>query len=107
MKNVQLAKEEGKLTKLEAEIMDWYLTYGLYAEKHFSDVEVADIAININISIKVVRGAVGSLVKKGYIIVEPMEDLGIDLVYATEKGYKLDDDYEEKYNDGNIWVSGE
>lgn len=106
MKNVQLAKEEGKLTKLEAEIMDWFLTYGLYAEKHFSDVEVADIAINIKVSIKTVRGAVASLVKKGYIVVELMDDLGIHLVYATEKGYMLDDEYEEKYNDGDILWEG-
>lgn len=106
MKNVELAKQEGKLTKLEAEIMDWFLTYGLYAEKHFSDVEVADIAINIHVSIKTVRGAMASLVKKGYVVVELMDDLGIHLVYATEKGYKLDDEYEEKYNDGDILWEG-
>jgi predicted DNA-binding transcriptional regulator len=107
MKNVQIAKEQGLLTELEAKIMDWFLTEGLYAEKHFSDVWVDDIARNIEVGIKIVRGSVGSLVKKGYLHLEEMEEGEKPFVYATEKGFKLDDDYEEKYNDGDVWISGE
>ena len=56
------------LTKLEETILSCLID-GLYAEPGFSDVDAKDIASEIGIDIKSVRGGVGSLVKKGLNIV--------------------------------------
>jgi len=58
-----------ELTQLEAQTLK-NLIDNLYAEAGFSDVDARDIADNIKVNIKSVRGALGSLVKKGIVTIE-------------------------------------
>ena len=60
----------------------------LYAEEGFSDVDAKDLAQGTGISIKIVRGALGSLVKKGIVSIEQTDNWGADeqfqLIYLNE-----------------------
>lgn len=89
------AFKEGNLTVMEARVMNWLLKEGFYAEYGFSDVVVQDIANGLDINVKSVKGVVGSLTKKDYLYTMEMD--GLDVVYATDEGYQLADDYEERW----------
>jgi len=89
------AFKEGNLTVMEARVMNWLLKEGFYAEYGLSDVVVQDIANGLDINVKSVKGVVGSLTKKDYLYTMEMD--GLDVVYATDEGYQLADDYEERW----------
>ena len=76
-----------ELTKLEAQVLK-SLINGLYAEAGFSDVDAKDIAEWISTPIKSVRGAVGSLVKKGVITIEN-NGAGYEIIYLNPEHYYL------------------
>lgn len=61
-----------ELTNKEQLVLDSLIGL-LYAEAGFSDVDVNDIAEDINISQKIIRGVLSSLVKKGIILIEENE----------------------------------
>jgi DNA-binding MarR family transcriptional regulator len=63
----------------------------LYAEAGFSDVDVNDISNDINVSTSIIRGALGSLSKKGYIFVETQN--GYDIIYLAYKHWYLVSEY--------------
>ena len=56
------------LTELETKTLTTFIG-GLYAEPGFSDVDVNDLSSELGISTKVLRGALGSLVKKNIVFV--------------------------------------
>jgi predicted transcriptional regulator len=58
--------ENLKLAQLEEQVLG-SLIGQLYAEAGYSDVDANDIARDIKVDIKSVRGSVGSLVRKGII----------------------------------------
>lgn len=74
------------LTELEEQTLT-SLINGLYAEAGFSDVDAKDIAQWINKDIKSVRGAVGSLVRKGIVWTE--DNGSYIIIYLNEKYYGL------------------
>ena len=69
---------ELKLTELESKTLDTFVGC-LYAEPGFSDVDVNDLSSELGISTKVLRGALGSLVKKGVVTINP-NDSGYDII---------------------------
>ena len=75
------------LTDLEQTLLT-ELIGSLYAEEGFSDVDAKDLAQGTGISIKIVRGARGSLVKKGIVSIEQTDNWGADeqfqLIYLNE-----------------------
>jgi len=97
MNTITKAKEEGILTEMESTVMNWLMTTGYYAEYSFSDVDVKDIAKATGIDIKSAKGVVGSLVKKGYVYVSERDGEVPPIVYATKKGYQMDDNYDTKW----------
>jgi predicted DNA-binding transcriptional regulator len=78
---------ELNLTELESKTLDSFIG-GLYAEPGFSDVDVNDIASELGISTKIIRGALGSLVKKGIVQIET-NDSGYDIIYLNTKYWPL------------------
>ena len=79
------------LTQLETQVLTCLIDM-LYAEEGFSDVEVRDIANEIKVTSKSVRGAVGSLVKKGIIYTEETNTWGApkhQLIYLQSDYYFL------------------
>lgn len=99
MKKIEELNKAGQLTDYEAQVMDWLLSTGYYAEKYFSDLEVADVAQGMEIDVKVMRGIIGSLVQKGYLFMDYMDDIDCNFVNCCDKGYQLDDDYEDRWGD--------
>lgn len=80
-----------KLTQLEAQVLK-SLINGLYAEAGFSDVDAKDIASDIKVDIKSVRGALGSLVKKGIVFIESADSYGaeqFEIIYLHSDHYYL------------------
>ena len=69
---------ELNLTELETKTLTTYVGC-LYAEPGFSDVDVKDLSEVTGISTKSIRGALGSLVKKGVITVNT-NDSGYDII---------------------------
>jgi hypothetical protein len=61
---------ELKLTELESKTLNTFVSC-LYAEPGYSDVDVNDLSSELGISTKVLRGALGSLVKKGVVTINP------------------------------------
>ena len=61
---------------------------GLYAEPGFSDVDVNDLSKELEISTKVLRGVLGSLVKKGIVSVDENGG-GYDIIYMRESYWYL------------------
>jgi DNA-binding MarR family transcriptional regulator len=57
------------LTTLETLVLDSFISQ-LYAEAGFSDVDASEISHHLNISTSIIRGALGSLVKKGFVTIE-------------------------------------
>ena len=73
-------------TDLEEKVLKFFID-GLYAEPGFSDISPKDISKNTGIEMKVLRGVLASLVKKGVIFIE--ENQGYDIVYLEESFYHL------------------
>lgn len=96
MKKIEELQTAKKLTANEGMVMEWLLSEGWY-EVEFSDVEAQDIADAVGKTTRVIRGTISSLIKKGYIEVQGANGNDDTFIYATEEGYKLDDEYEEKW----------
>lgn len=80
-----------KLTQLETQVLK-SLINGLYAEAGFSDVDAKDIASDIKVDTKSVRGALGSLVKKGIVDIETTSSYGVEqfeIIYLHSDHYYL------------------
>lgn len=97
MKRIEEALKNGVLTQKEADVMNYLMTDGYYAEYTFSDLTVGDIAANVGENVKSTRGVVGSLVKKGYLSVDQADDDMPFIVYATDKGYEFSDEFETRW----------
>jgi hypothetical protein len=78
---------ELKLTELETKTLDTFIGC-LYAEPGFSDVDVNDISVCTGVSTKIIRGALGSLVKKGVIFIDK-NDSGYDIIYLNKEYWHL------------------
>jgi predicted transcriptional regulator len=76
-----------KLTQLEENVLTSLISL-LYAEAGYSDVDAREIAKDINVDIKSVRGALGSLVKKNIIEIED-NDGGYQLIYLRTEYWAL------------------
>ena len=103
MKNKKIAEavQNGILTELEGKALDWLLSVGFYAEAGFSDVTFHDLAAGIGENVKTVKGIIGSLTKKGYTWTD--NSPGEHIIYATIKGYKLDDNFETRWKPDIYW----
>ena len=75
------------LTQLEEQALSSLIAQ-LYAEAGYSDVDAADIAHHIKVDIKSVRGALGSLVRKGIIGIDG-NDSGYQIIYLNEAHWNL------------------
>jgi hypothetical protein len=74
------------LTELEQTLLTEFIG-SLYAEEGYSDVDAKDLAQGTGIDIKIVRGALGSLVKKGIVSIETMQNWGekaYEIIYLNE-----------------------
>jgi DNA-binding MarR family transcriptional regulator len=78
---------ELNLTELETKTLQ-SLIDGLYAEPGYSDVDVKDISKDLGIDTKIIRGALGSLVKKGIVQIDT-NDSGYDIIYLYPKYWGL------------------
>ena len=78
---------ELNLTELESLTLTAFIG-GLYAEPGFSDVDVNDLSKELEISTKVLRGVLGSLVKKGIVSIEENGG-GYDIIHMNEKYWYL------------------
>lgn len=78
---------ELNLTELESKTLTTFIG-GLYAEPGFSDVDVSDLSSELEISTKVLRGVLGSLVKKGIVSIENNGG-GYDIIHMREKYWYL------------------
>jgi DNA-binding GntR family transcriptional regulator len=83
-----------KLTQLEENSLTSLISL-LYAEAGFSDVDAKDIAKDIEVSIKSVRGALGSLVKKNIIGIEG-NDSGFQIIYLHKEYWSLHPEWKNK-----------
>jgi hypothetical protein len=86
-------KETDKFTDLEIQVLDVFID-GLYAEPGFSDVDVHDIARDITtLPTKIIRGVLGSLVKKGVISICETMAFGtseqFQIIYLNESHWHL------------------
>ena len=80
---------ELNLTELESLTLTAFIR-GLYAEPGFSDVDVNDLSSILEIPTKVLRGVLGSLVKKGIIFIdENSGGCGYDIIYMRESYWYL------------------
>ena len=70
------------LTELESKTLTAFIG-GLYAEPGFSDVDVNDLSSELGIPTKVLRGALGSLVKKNIVFVDE-NNSGYDIIYLNK-----------------------
>ena len=75
------------LTQLEEQVLVSFISQ-LYAEAGFSDVDAADIARDIKVDIKSVRGSLGSLVRKGIVGIDS-NDSGYQIIYLNQKYWTL------------------
>jgi DNA-binding IscR family transcriptional regulator len=78
---------ELNLTELESKTLNAFIR-GLYAEPGFSDVDVNDLSSELEIPTKVLRGVLGSLVKKGIVSIEENGG-GYDIIHMREKYWYL------------------
>jgi DNA-binding MarR family transcriptional regulator len=78
---------ELNLTELETKTLNTFVGC-LYAEPGFSDVDVKDLSEVTGISTKSIRGALGSLVKKGVVTVNP-NDSGYDIIDLNVRYWHL------------------
>ncbi|AII27903.1 hypothetical protein LD13_gp002 [Bacillus phage Bobb] len=100
----------GKMTDMEGTVMQWLLTEGMY-EKHFSDVYAEEIAEGTQITLQQLKGVLSSLTKKQYIASSAFNEGERPFIYVSERGYRLDDQYEEKWEEEPeedcLWYGGE
>jgi hypothetical protein len=82
---------ELKLTELESKTLNTFVSC-LYAEPGFSDVDVNDLSSELGISTKVLRGALGSLVKKDVIVIDE-NGSGYDIIYLNKPYWHLVNEY--------------
>ena len=88
---------ELNLTELESKTLTAF-TDCLYAEPGFSDVDVSDISECTGISTKSIRGALGSLVKKGVVTINK-NDSGYDIIDLNINYWSLvNEDWAEEAN---------
>ena len=78
---------ELNLTELETKTLTAFIG-GLYAEPGFSDVDVKDLSLELGISTKVLRGVLGSLVKKDIVFVDE-NNSGYDIIYLNKPYWSL------------------
>jgi DNA-binding MarR family transcriptional regulator len=78
---------ELNLTELESKTLQSFVD-GLYAEPGYSDVDAKDIAEELGISTKIIRGALGSLVKKGIVTLDE-NDSGYVIIYLNTEYWGL------------------
>ena len=76
-----------KLAQLEEQVLVSFISQ-LYAEAGFSDVDAKDIARDIKVDIKSVRGSLGSLVRKGIIGIDG-NDSGYQIIYLNQEYWYL------------------
>jgi predicted transcriptional regulator len=98
-----------ELTQLETQVLKSLISK-LYAEAGFSDVDAKDIANDINVSIKSVRGALGSLVKKRIIDIESTNTScaeQYELIYLSPAHYYLHPEWknEREWNNDEILIN--
>ena len=79
--------ENLNLTELESKTLSTFVGC-LYAEPGFSDVDVNDLSDELGISTKIIRGALGSLVKKGVVTIEK-NDSNYDIIYLNTPYWHL------------------
>ena len=84
---------ENIFTDLENKVLTAFIN-GLYAEPGFSDIDANDISQDINISTKQVRGALGSLVKKGVITIHT-NDSNYDIIYLNESHWHMHPEWKQ------------
>ena len=70
------------ITWLEDKTLSTFISC-LYAEPGYSDVDVNDLSSELGISTKVLRGALGSLVKKDIVFVDE-NNSGYDIIYLNK-----------------------
>jgi predicted transcriptional regulator len=88
---------ELNLTELETKTLTTFIG-GLYAEPGFSDVDVNDLSSELKISTKVLRGALGSLVKKGIVMIDSNGG-GYDIIYLNKPyWYLVNESWAEEAN---------
>jgi DNA-binding MarR family transcriptional regulator len=78
---------ELNLTELELKTLSTFIDC-LYAEPGFSDVDVNDLSEELGISTKIIRGALGSLVKKGLVTIDN-NGQGYDIIYLNTPYWHL------------------
>lgn len=76
-----MEKHNLKLTELENKVLETLID-NLYAEPGFSDVDAHDISKWTGISTKSIRGALGSLVKKGIVTLDETQSFGAPEQYV-------------------------
>ena len=76
-----------KLAQLEQQVLESFISQ-LYAEPGYSDVDAKDIARDIKVDIKSVRGSLGSLVRKDIIDIEG-NDSGYQIIYLNQSYWYL------------------
>jgi len=95
---------ELNLTELESKTLQ-SLVDGLYAEPGYSDVDVHDISEDLGIDTKVIRGVLGSLVKKGIVQIDT-NDSKYDIINLRTKYWGLvNESWEEASKEApfNMW----
>ena len=84
-----------QFTDLEKQVVESLVSL-LYAEPGFSDVDVHDISRDITtLPTKIVRGVLGSLVKKGVITIDT-NDSGYDIIYLMESHWHLHPEWKKE-----------
>lgn len=84
-----------KFTDLETQVIE-SLVSQLYAEPGFSDVDAHDISRDITtLPTKIVRGVLGSLVKKGVIGIDT-NDSGYDIIYLNQSHWYLHPEWKKE-----------
>ena len=84
-----------ELTELESKTLTTFVDC-LYAEPGFSDVDVNDLSECLGISTKIIRGALGSLVKKGVVTIEK-NDSNYDIIQLnTSYWYLVNESWAEE-----------
>ena len=89
---------ELNLTELESKTLQ-SLIDGLYAEPGYSDVDANDIAKDLGISTKIIRGALGSLVKKGIVTLDENDSKYVIIYLNTEYWGLVNENWAEAAKD--------
>jgi hypothetical protein len=79
-------KQIKNLTELETKVLN-AVAGGMYAEWGYSDYGFAELSEELELSTKVLRGVVGSLVKKDLVRVE--DDNQYDIIYLWNEAQGL------------------